>query len=167
MLYCIIGRSGHGKTEYLMNVIGERLSTRSFVIVPDQQSVEMEQQLSTNVGDVYNMYCEVLNFDRLPERVFRDVGGVKEKYIDSAGKDIILGGVLAELSESLEQYKNTYRSADHIKKILSELEQLKRYRMTPESLTELSKKLALSDAKLSKKLSDLSLILAAYNSTFA
>jgi len=167
MLYCIIGRSGHGKTEYLMNVIGERLSTRSFVIVPDQQSVEMEQQLSTNVGDVYNMYCEVLNFDRLPERVFRDVGGVKEKYIDSAGKDIILGGVLAELSESLEQYKNTYRSADHIKKILSELEQLKRYRMTPESLTELSKKLALSDAKLSKKLSDLSLILASYNSKFA
>ena len=166
MLYCIIGRSGHGKTEYLMNIIGERLSTRSFVIVPEQQSVEIEQLLSTSIGDNYNMCCEVLNFDRLPERIFRDIGGVKEKYIDNAGKDIILGGVLSELSDTLEQYKNTYRSADHIKKILSELEQLKRYMITPEYLTELSKKLEFSDVKLQKKLSDLSLILASYNSKF-
>lgn len=166
MLYCIVGRSGYGKTEYMMNIISERISSRSFVIVPEQQSVETEQQLSKTVGDIYNMNCEVLNFDRLPERVFRDIGGVKEKYIDNAGKDILLGGVLAELSESLEQYKNTYRSADHIKKILSELEQLKRYMITPEALDELSKKLEPSDLKLSKKLSDLSLILSNYNSKF-
>lgn len=166
MLYCVIGRSGHGKTEYLMTTISERISTRSFVIVPEQQSVEMEQQLSKNVGDIYNMYCEVVNFDRLPERISRDIGGVKEKYIDTSGKDIILSAVLEELSEVLEQYKNTYRSADHIKKILSELEQLKRYMITPDYLGELSKKTEITDVKLSKKLSDLSLILSSYNKKF-
>jgi ATP-dependent helicase/DNAse subunit B len=41
-------------------------------IVPEQQSLSSEKRLSEVLGDCYNMGIEVLNFERLPNRIARD-----------------------------------------------------------------------------------------------
>ena len=73
MLHRIIGKSGSGKTRIIINKIKECISDgqQCIVIVPEQQSVAYERKLSSFLGDTFNMYCEVLNFERLPNRIAR------------------------------------------------------------------------------------------------
>ena len=77
MLHRVIGRAGSGKTTYLLAVLREALQNGAdcIVLVPEQQSLETERLLSETLGDGYNMHCEVLNFERLPNRVAREYGG--------------------------------------------------------------------------------------------
>lgn len=168
MLYLITGRSGCGKSEEIIDRISRVLSMgrRAFLLVPEQQSIVAEKQLLRALGNASNMLCEVLNFERLPERVMRDIGGVKETYIDRSGRDLLMKGVLKELSPAMKQYCYPEQSAEFVRRILDEVENLKRQAISPDMLSKMSDAVRDSNGMLSDKLSDLALISARYAMCF-
>ena len=121
MLHRIIGRAGCGNTTYLLTVLREALENGAdcVVLVPEQQSLETERLLSETLGDGYNMHCEVLNFERLPNRVAREYGDLARTFIDDSGRDLLLSVVLERLSPRLTEYGGVCADGDFIRKALS------------------------------------------------
>ena len=97
MLRRIIGPCGSGKTEVIMEYLGKAIKSgkRCFLIVPEQQSVERESLLCERFGDECNMYCEVLNFERLPNRVAREYGGLTAQTVRESGRAALLSLISA------------------------------------------------------------------------
>ena len=54
---------------------------RSFLIVPEQQTVVSERILASSLPAGAQLITEVVNFTRLSNEVFRKVGGLKYNYI--------------------------------------------------------------------------------------
>ena len=164
MLHRIIGRAGCGKTTYLLTVLREALENGAdcVVLVPEQQSLETERLLSETLGDGYNMHCEVLNFERLPNRVAREYGDLARTFIDDSGRDLLLSVVLERLSPRLTEYGGVCADGDFIRKALSAIAAFKAAGVDADALDAAADRLRGSSARLAAKLSDLSLIPVSY-----
>ena len=103
MLYRIAGRSGSGKTEYIKTLIGEKSQSKipCVVIVPVQQSMEYEKDIFTRFGSSANLYIEVLTFDRLPNRTYREYGGLAASYVDDGGRALLMAHALHNVKDKL------------------------------------------------------------------
>ena len=78
-LRLIYGRAGTGKTTYCFNKIKENInkSNKIYIITPEQFSFTAEQKLleTLNTDSVIN--AEVINFNRMADRIFTEVGRSK------------------------------------------------------------------------------------------
>ncbi|MBQ9941194.1 MAG: PD-(D/E)XK nuclease family protein [Clostridia bacterium] len=164
MLNIICGKSGSGKTELIYRNIKSDIENgkKVYLIVPEQQSVITEKQIVSLCSNKCNMYLEVLNFTRLCNRVFREYGGMSQKYIDNGGKILILDTVLEELGDSLERYSDK-SGTEFLSRLMAQLENIERRG----AIGDLNR-LLLSDDNcgfddiLKGKLRDLSLIYLSY-----
>ena len=83
MLRLMIGRAGCGKTTELLRRLVEAGKSRpQILLVPEQQSHEMERALCRAGGDGASLYGEVLSFSRLANRIFLAAGGMGEPELD-------------------------------------------------------------------------------------
>ncbi|MBR6506819.1 MAG: PD-(D/E)XK nuclease family protein [Clostridia bacterium] len=162
MLHRIIGKSGSGKTQIILNKIKECISVgqQCIVIVPEQQSVAYERKLSSALGDTFNMYCEVLNFERLPNRIARQFGGLNAEYMDIGCRNVLLASALYDVKDSLTQYALSAEDNDFIKKLGQTAANLKMRGITPDMLLEAKEKIPSSS--LAQKLTDIGIILKEY-----
>lgn len=78
-LRLIYGRAGTGKTTYCFNKIKENINKNNkiYIITPEQFSFTAEQKLleTLNTDSVIN--AEVINFNRMADRIFTEVGRSK------------------------------------------------------------------------------------------
>ena len=74
-LRLIYGRSGTGKTTYILNEIKQNLDkhSQSYIITPEQFSYSMEKELldTLNKKSVFN--AEVITFNRMSKRLSNEV----------------------------------------------------------------------------------------------
>jgi len=127
MLNIVCGKSGSGKTHFIYQSIKKDIENgqKVYLIVPEQQSVISEKQIVALCSNKCNMSLEVLNFTRLANRVFREYGGLSQKYIDEGGKALILDSVTEELSGALEQYSGDIGN-DFILRLSAQLSNIER-----------------------------------------
>ncbi|MDD4125770.1 MAG: hypothetical protein PHW77_08635, partial [Eubacteriales bacterium] len=120
MLYRIAGRSGSGKTEYIKTVIGEkcREGIPCVVIVPVQQSMEYEKDVFTRFGSGANLYVEVLTFDRLPNRTYREYGGLATSCVDDGGRALLMTRALKKARDRLCEFSSVCDENAFVKKML-------------------------------------------------
>ena len=91
MLKLILGRAGSGKTTAVLQGICRPGQTkRQILMVPEQQSHEMERALCRFGGDGVSLYAEVLSFSRLSNRVFLAAGGMGEPELDAGGRILMM-----------------------------------------------------------------------------
>ena len=169
MLHRVIGSAGSGKTEYILDRIGEsiRARRRSFLIVPEQQSVAYESLLCERFGDVCNLYCETLNFERLPNRVAREFGGLALRNIDKGGACALLSLTAESLRGQLCEYAAVAADADFAAALSAFSQRLKMSMITPENLLAAAEDPVISEnASLRAKIKELALILSEYNKNF-
>ncbi len=165
MLHRIIGASGSGKTEYLFDRLGEALKKgrQCYVIVPEQQSVTYEAALCERFGDGVNLLCEVLNFERLPNRVARDYGGLCVNTIDKGGACALLSLVAESLKDKMAEYSPVASDADFAVSLFTLISRMKMALITPEMLSSACESDSLNgDSRVKNKLSDISLIYSEY-----
>ncbi|MBQ9921424.1 MAG: hypothetical protein IJO52_04495, partial [Clostridia bacterium] len=162
MLNLIYAKSGFGKTALIYENIKRDVENgkKAFLIVPEQQSVISEKQIVELCSNKCNMYLEVLNFTRLSNRVFREYGGMSQKYIDAGGKVLVLASVLEELNDSLKQYPDSV-NPEFIQRLSTQLDNIRR-RTSLAALTNVLASQHGFDDILTGKLDDLVLILTAY-----
>ncbi len=161
MLHRIFGRGGSGKTQYIADRINDcsAMGLECLYIVPEQQS--MDAELLLEKAGASSLSVSVLNFERLPDHVFRYIGGVARKSLDKAGTFVCLSNAVSALSDRLTAYANP--TEKNITALFSTITSLKRLNITPDGFDGVceSVKLKCSDA-LRIKLSELSLIYREY-----
>lgn len=166
MLRIIYGHSGSGKTAHIYEMIKDGVSAgrRSFLIVPEQETVRCERKLIELLPPSAYLTTEVLNFSRLANLVFRKHGGLSYNYADKACKTLIMWKNLRELAPFLSQYTNNGKrnSSKAAEEMLSAVSELKAYCVSPKKLADAAKELNESPI-LQSKLLDLSLISSAYS----
>ncbi len=164
VLRLIYGSFGSGKTYTSDSLILDALSSgkRVTLLVPEQEVMEAERRIADR-ADAKGVYCErltVVSFRRLANLAFRKYGGIEYKYINDGGRLVVMWRILEELAPVLTVYRNS-RDRSLSELMLSVCNELKRYSVTPSSLSSLAEKLP--DSPLKGKLSDIALIYAAYS----
>ncbi|MGM9625839.1 MAG: PD-(D/E)XK nuclease family protein, partial [Eubacteriales bacterium] len=172
MITFLYGRSGSGKSTVVTQEIEERLSRGEQVILlcPEQEAVIAEARLTARLGGrCPTENLEILNFGRLPERVFRETGGLTVREIGEGGRRLLMHRALNETAPFLLEYGTAVKlgegSAAMLDKLVAAVAECKMCCVTPADLEEAVTQLKRSGGscgKLCNKLTDLSLVYTVY-----
>ena len=163
MLTLIFGAPGTGKTTELFSCIERDLAEGipSFLIVPEQNTVSVEAMAARRLPPNAPLLFEGTNFPRLADTVFRRVGGVATRYADGEAATILTRDAIASVLPMLSSQR---LDAKRIARTLRTIKELKASGVSPELLGTAAE--AIDDNEmLEKKLSDMSLILAALDAS--
>ncbi len=165
MLNIIYGHSGSGKSHAIYELMKRDadVGKRSYLIVPEQETVSCERKLLELLPPMAQLTGEVLNFSRLANLVFRKYGGLSYNYADKSAKTLIMWKNIRELAPLLTEYstladKSGSRAAEEM---LATVGELKAYCVSPAKLDKAAEALTGHEV-LKNKLRDLSLIMSAY-----
>ena len=105
MIRFIFGLPGTGKTAWIVEKIREDAKNRkkAILIVPEQQTVEVERAMLATLPPSAQLTFEVLNFSRLANKLFRVFGGLSYNYITPGTKQLLMWHTLRELSDQLSE----------------------------------------------------------------
>ncbi len=137
---------------------------RVFLFVPEQQTLSAEAEMCNILPESAVMSFEVTNFTRFTNTAFRTLGGISGEYITSAGRLLIMWGVLTELAPLLHMTRGGNVTAGIVARAMGAVKELQGYGITPEELAAIEKNPDIADVRLSSKLSDLTLIYSMYKS---
>lgn len=164
MITFLYGPPGSGKTFSVLNAMKRDSDEgiRSFLIVPEQETVALERRALTVLPPSAQLNMEVLNFSRLANRVFRQYGGLCYHYIDRGSKAFLMWKTLSELSPMFEFFDADAASDPSLSEwLLAAISEMKASCVTPLMLDRTAEALDSGDP-LKKKLRDLSLLYNAY-----
>lgn len=166
MFYRIFGKNGSGKTEYIYDKLSEcvRNSKKAFLVVPEQSAVMTERQIIQRLGGKSNLFVEVINFKRLCNRVFRELGGLTSAHLDDGAKKLLMLMTLSEISPYLKEYGKSAESTEFAEKAIAFINELRVCNVTPAKLEKTAEKISEDESlrDVSAKLYDLALISEAY-----
>lgn len=160
MLKLIMGRSGTGKTTAVLRRMCQEGKERPQVLmVPEQQSHEMERMLCQVGGDSSALWAEILSFSRLANRIFQRAGGLCEQEMDAGGRLLLMYHAVKQVSSQLTVYSRPSRRPAFLQSLLETVDELKSCCVQPEMLIHVGEELS---GENGAKLRDLGLICGNY-----
>ena len=163
MLRLIFGRAGSGKTRYALEAAGAAMEKgrHAVIVVPEQFTYETERALLRRLGPRSCLYVEVLSFSRMAHRVFGECGGVACRYIDDSGRALVMHRALQQVADRLGVYRRQAASPAFAGTMVQTVAEYKQCGVDSQALAQAAGQL--DDPLLSQKLTDLSLIVGAYD----
>jgi ATP-dependent helicase/nuclease subunit B len=168
MLRLLLGRAGSGKTYAVRNVLrnlAEAGEDRLMLIVPEQASFENERAMLRLLGPVLARRVSVVSFSRLAEEVLRCYGGFAGRRLDDGGRSIFMSLALEQVKDRLDVYRRNAENTELVDLLLDARAEFKMCAVTPAALSEAADRMP--DGTLRRKISELSLILSAYDALVA
>ncbi len=167
MLYRVIGPAGSGKTEYMYTVLQalHEDGKPCVWISPEQQSVQVEREILDRLGDGSNLTVEILNFERLPERISREYGDLAVIYPDKGALCALLSVLMYENRKKLTEYGASAEDAEFASNLFGLFGRLRSECIRPEALRKAANEIG-SEGRLHDKLKDLALLFEAYHAYF-
>ncbi len=165
MVHLIYGLPGTGKTTLLTQKIREDAEKhrKAILIVPEQQTVEVERTMTHLLPPSSQLTFEVVNFTRLANKLFRIYGGLSYHYITPGLKELFMWQTLRTLSPFLVEYNGKATSDTSLSAtMLGTIGELKNCNISPVRLEKATADLP-NDKALTRKLKDLSLIYSTYD----
>ena len=165
MLKILYGHASSGKSRKIYDMLSADAACgkRSYLIVPEQQTVQCERALLDMLPYSAQLTSEVLNFSRLANLVFRTYGGLSYNYADKGSKTLIMWKNLRELMPLLSEYNVSSENIIALtEEMLAAINELKAYCITPAKLAKAAASLS-ENQLLKNKLIDLELIMSAYS----
>ncbi|MCI8609897.1 MAG: hypothetical protein HFE73_09665 [Firmicutes bacterium] len=138
-----------------------RAEPRALLIVPDQYTLEAEQQAFRYLGAEGLMDVEVLSMSRLGSRILSELGGTKQTFIDKYGRHMILAQVAREERERLQVFRGLETRNSFIEMVNNFISELKQYNCGIGDLKAMAQE-AGQDTYTGRKLADLSLLYGRY-----
>lgn len=161
MLHFVLGRVKSGKTSYLIDKIRSRREEGTLFLVPEPYSHSMERLLCEMCGNTVSSYAEVTSFRRLATRVKSENGGIAAETVGGGRRILLLHSALSAVSPSLKMLGKAAHRPERLSEILSAIDEFKAYGVSPENVAKVAVDVS---ENLAKKLSDLAMIYAAYES---
>ena len=168
MLRFILGRAGSGKTETVRAVLKSMAQTSQktlMLIVPEQSSFENERAMLRLLGAKDAQRIQVMSFSRLADAAFRRYGGAAGRRLDDGGRSIIMSLALEQVRDQLNFYRKSAESTELISLMLSASTEFKMCDIKPRELEHTAQGMPLGTLK--QKMTELSLILSAYDALVA
>lgn len=167
MIRFVCGRSGSGKSEYIMDRLrAADPSGGMILIVPEQQAVAWESRTARKLSPKTLMSLEVLTFTRLGDRAAREYGGFFHNCATKPAKQLIMWAALESVRGVFSYYSGA-KTERLAASFLNTVKELGTYRVTPAELEAAADKLEggeRAEELLSHKLRDISAVYAAYES---
>ncbi|MBQ8545610.1 MAG: PD-(D/E)XK nuclease family protein [Clostridia bacterium] len=165
MVHFLYGDYGTGKSTYILNKIKTDYlnGVRSFLIVPEQNTVICEKNVATMLPAMAQLYTEATNFTRLSNKVFRELGGLKYNYISKSGKNLIMYRAICECRGRLREFKIAEgHEKGAIKLFLEAIGELKSYNITMGALEKATTEL--ENEQLKGRIFDIITVWSVYES---
>lgn len=165
MITFLYGTYGSGKTTAILEQIARDTANgiHTFLLVPDQESVQAERKTLEYIPPSSQLSLEVLGFSRLYNRVCREYGGLSYQYVTKPIKSLLMWHNLRQLSPFLTQYGAAQKNDPSFWEVmLNAVGELKAAAVTAEDLEQAADALAHEEA-LSGRLRDLALISASFD----
>ncbi|MCX7614955.1 MAG: PD-(D/E)XK nuclease family protein [Clostridiales bacterium] len=160
MMKIITGRAKSGKSSSMFSsVIDHAKIRRQIIIVPETSSHVTERELVKRGGDGICLTAEVFTFRSLSRRIFSEVGGLCENYLEDAGRLLTMRLAVSRMEGSLESYRKTARQPEFLSGLIEFTDEMKSQGILPEDLADILRQ---SEGILSKRLFDLTKIYTAY-----
>ncbi|MCC8122993.1 MAG: exodeoxyribonuclease V subunit gamma [Oscillospiraceae bacterium] len=163
MLTLLLGRSGTGKTDYILSAAAQNRTCTQIIIVPEQYSHDTERALCRKGGSAVSQYAEVLSFSRLAGRVFAVSGGLAVETLDQGGRTLLMRLAVQSVSDQLRVFSAASRKPAFLQGMLATVDELKSYCVTPNALFTAGEESGASG----EKLRDMGLIFGAYDALTA
>lgn len=157
------GPSGAGKSYQLYREIIARSMEQSgkkqnfMIVVPDQFTMQTQQELVTMHPCEGIMNIDVLSFGRLSHRILEEVGGEDIPVLDDTGKSLVLQKVAAELKDRIPALGGYLHRQGYIHEVKSAISEFMQYGLSPEDVGKLTE-FAVRRGALHHKLKDLGLL---------
>ncbi len=113
-LRLVYGRSGTGKTEFLLNEIKEKINEEQkiYIVVPEQFSFSMEKRLLDIIGSNSVMNAEVLTLSRMATRVIENTRGENKTRLTKCGMAMIIYSCIQHLKSELHFLNDTDKNLE-------------------------------------------------------
>lgn len=161
MLQFILGNSGAGKSHYLYEkIIQESMKhpeINYLVIVPEQFTMQTQQDLCILHPNHGIMNIDVLSFGRMAHRIFEEVGQSRGQVLDDEGKNLILRKIAGQYEDHLMVLKGNLKKQGYISEVKSVISEFTQYGVGFEELDVLMENLD-EESFLYYKLSDIRMI---------
>ncbi len=160
MLKLVLGASGTGKSNYLMDRICERAQRgeKSILLVPEQFTSSTESRIYQALGDEGSGFVESYSFSSLAEKLLRTYGGAAVQSLTDAGRVVLVRRAVESVSDHLRLYSRHRHSIAFCVKCAETLNEFKSAGITPMQLAQLAEGAEVG----SEKLAELAVIFAAY-----
>lgn len=162
----VLGAAGTGKTEYLYREVirqaAEHRDRSYYFIVPEQFTLQTQRDLVERnpVGGILNI--DVTSLARLAHQVFAELGGEKRTVLKDIGKSMVVRRILTECREELTVFASNARQSGFVEEVKSLISEFLQYGVCEEQLSDMARSMEQEAPLLSKKLSDLTLLLQAF-----
>lgn len=169
MLNIFYGRENVDKEKFIYDRIRASAaegSRRTYVIVPDQYTLEGEKQAFRLLGVQGLMDVEIISMSRLGSRLLAEQGGGRNTFIDKYGRHILLTQVLRDKEKELQVFAGSRRKSSFVEMTNNFISEMKQYNVTPEQLSALTADLP-EGSLLARKLTDLQVIFTEYQRRIA
>ena len=163
MLRLILGRAGSGKTEYVRQMLCDKLLAGErdlLLIVPEQFSFETEREMLKKVGASRMQNLEILTFSRLAENVLAETGRENKPKITDGMRAVMMRLALDSLEDKTEIYKKYKSRTPLLQSLVTFSTELKQCAVSTDALETAGK--SLPNGVLKQKLTELSQITALY-----
>lgn len=168
MLHFILGRANAPKTEYIRNLLTEKIlgGQNGFVmLVPEQFSFDTERAMLEKLGAGRMQNIEIVSFSRLADRLLTQNGKIDRPRLNDGTRAVLMSLALEALQDHLDIFKKYVGRPALIEKLLSFTGELKQCAVSPEQLAEAGE--AMDSGTLKTKLSELSKVTALYTAMVA
>ena len=119
MINLIISKSPRDLSHYVYEKIEEDLDNheKSFLIVPEQYTLQSDINLMDNISYKTVMDAKVLSFSSLSKFILDRTGGIGEDFLSKSGKVMLITTILRDMDESLTLFKGKYHNIDFVNDI--------------------------------------------------
>ncbi|WP_226670020.1 helicase-exonuclease AddAB subunit AddB [Metabacillus litoralis] len=135
----ILGRSGSGKTETILNEIRDKLKEEPIgkpiiYLVPDQMTFGAEYELirTPNLGGMIR--AQTFSFSRLAWRVLQETGGMTRHHLSSTGIQMMLRKLVEQYKQEFKVFAKASDKNGFIEQLEVMLTEFKRYCLSPQEL---------------------------------
>ena len=157
MLNIYYARESTDKEKFIF----ENITPGSFVIVPDQYTLEAERRAFRHMKVKGLPDIEILGFSRLGDKVLNATGRDGRVLIDKYGRQMLLTGIILRQKENLEIYKGFEEKNSFVEMVNNFISEVKQHGMNCEGLEAVAEGLDESSL-LRKKLKDICCIFREY-----
>ena len=164
MLRLVMGTDWVAVRDEILRRIGSDVARQHgnrIYMVPELISHDTERRLCAVAGDTASRYAEVLSFTRLARRVADNIGKAGFECLDNGGRLVAMAAAARQLASQLKAYAAVETKPEFLTALVDAVDEFKRCCITAEDLRRASGE---AEGILAEKLSELSLLLEAYDS---
>lgn len=168
MLKIVFGRSGYGKTEYVFNSIKSLVDkgvNDIILITPEQFSLVSERRLLTDLGESGVSCVNNSSFTRLSNDVKREYGAENYPLLSKGGKAVLMIQAIDSAKDRLTLFNKKLDSSDFVNSMISIYDEMKSCNLDSAQILSLSENI--DNTALKDKMSDIALIMNAYEDSIA